>query len=198
MLIAGRTLPGTTRPVEYRMIVAECMSEFLRSTPGDSKYSGDSKCYALRCNADGMPNPDEVSAAAEHTTMVQIAPRPGQVWTREPSLADRSTSESPELQPVIERLEPLIRWVSLWAAYGPRHGRTASRSDHHHGSQDRHRTSSWIIETIHHGKNDAGQRVASLAGASVFDIMRVPRGAALLMWKQWQTLMSRRSGDSPI
>jgi hypothetical protein len=37
------------------------------------------------------------------------------------------------------------------------------------------------------GKNDAGQRVASLTGASVFDIMRAPRGAAPLMWKQWQT-----------
>jgi hypothetical protein len=32
-----------------------------------------------------------------------------------------------------------------------------------------------------------GQRVASLTGASVFDIMRAPRGAAPLMWKQWQT-----------
>jgi hypothetical protein len=37
------------------------------------------------------------------------------------------------------------------------------------------------------GKNDAGQRVASLTGASVFDIMRAPRGAAPLMRKQWQT-----------
>jgi hypothetical protein len=37
------------------------------------------------------------------------------------------------------------------------------------------------------GKNDAGQRVASLTGASVFDIMRASRGAAPLMWKQWQT-----------
>jgi hypothetical protein len=36
----------------------------------------------------------------------------------------------------------------------------------------------------HHGKSDAGQRVASLAGGSVFDIMRAPRR---LMWKQWQT-----------
>jgi hypothetical protein len=57
---------------------------------------------------------------------------------------------------------------------------------------------SWIIEIIHNGKNDAGQRVASLTGASVFDIMRVPRGAALLMWKQWQALMPRRSGEAPI
>jgi hypothetical protein len=57
---------------------------------------------------------------------------------------------------------------------------------------------SWIIEIIHDGKSDVGQRVASLAGASVFDIMRVPRGAALVMWKQWQTLMSRRSGEAPI
>jgi ferredoxin--NADP+ reductase len=37
----------------------------------------------------------------------------------------------------------------------------------------------------HHGKCDAGQRVASLTGASVFDI--VPRGAAPLIWKRWQT-----------
>jgi hypothetical protein len=57
---------------------------------------------------------------------------------------------------------------------------------------------SWIIEIIHHGKGDVGQRVASLAGASVFDIMRAPRGAALVMWKQWQTLMPRRSGEAPI
>jgi hypothetical protein len=57
---------------------------------------------------------------------------------------------------------------------------------------------SWITEIIHHGKNDAGQRVASLTGASVFDIMRAPRGAALLMWKQWQTLMPRHSGEAPI
>ncbi len=59
-------------------------------------------------------------------------------------------------------------------------------------------TSSWIIENIyHHGKNDAGQRVASLTGGPVFDIMRMPRGAALLMWKQWQALMPRRSGEAP-
>ena len=32
----------------------------------------------------------------------------------------------------------------------------------------------------------------------VFDVMRVPRGAALLMWKRWQTLMPRRSGEAPI
>jgi hypothetical protein len=39
---------------------------------------------------------------------------------------------------------------------------------------------SWIIEIIHHhGKNEVGQRVASLTGASVFDIMRAPRRAAL-------------------
>jgi len=38
-----------------------------------------------------------------------------------------------------------------------------------------------------HGKNDAGQRVASLTDGPVFDIMRAPRGAAPFMWKQWQT-----------
>jgi hypothetical protein len=38
-----------------------------------------------------------------------------------------------------------------------------------------------------HGKTDAGQRVASLTGASVFHIMRASRGAAPLMWRQWQT-----------
>ena len=47
-------------------------------------------------------------------------------------------------------------------------------------------------------ENDAGQRVASLTGVSVFDIMRVPRGAALLMWEQWQAVMPRRSGEAPI
>jgi hypothetical protein len=47
---------------------------------------------------------------------------------------------------------------------------------------------SWIMTIIHHhGKNDAGQRVASLTGASVFDIMRAPRGAAPLIRKPRQT-----------
>jgi hypothetical protein len=46
--------------------------------------------------------------------------------------------------------------------------------------------------------NDAGQRVARLTGGPVFDTMRAPRGAAPFMWKQWQALMPRRSGEAPI
>jgi F420H(2)-dependent quinone reductase len=69
MLIAGRTRLGTAIPVEDRATVARSLSEFLHATPGDSKY------YGVRRNADGLPNSEDVSAAAEYTTMIGIAPR---------------------------------------------------------------------------------------------------------------------------
>ena len=43
------------------------------------------------------------------------------------------------------------------------------------------------MTSIQEGKDYAGQRVASLAGVSVFDFMRVPRGVALLLGNQWRT-----------
>ena len=47
---------------------------------------------------------------------------------------------------------------------------------------------SWIMTIIHHScEYDAGQRVASRSGASVFDVVLVQRGAAPLTWKLWQT-----------
>jgi hypothetical protein len=69
MLIAGRTLRGTATPVEDRATVARSLSEFLHATPGDSKY------YGVGRDADGLPNPEDVSAAAEYTTMIEIALR---------------------------------------------------------------------------------------------------------------------------
>ncbi|HZE16177.1 MAG TPA: nitroreductase/quinone reductase family protein [Mycobacterium sp.] len=67
MLIAGRKLVGIATPVEDRATVARSLSEFLHAMPGDSKY------YGVRRNTDGLPNPDDIAEAAQHTAMVEIA-----------------------------------------------------------------------------------------------------------------------------
>lgn len=71
MLIAGRSLAGIATPVEDRARVAQSLSAFLHAMPGDSKY------YGVRRNADGLPNSEDIAAAAQYTTMVDIALRAG-------------------------------------------------------------------------------------------------------------------------
>jgi hypothetical protein len=66
MLIAGDTVRGIATPVEDRATVAASLSEFLRATPGDSKY------YGVRRGADGQPHSDDIRTAAQYTTMIQI------------------------------------------------------------------------------------------------------------------------------
>jgi hypothetical protein len=68
MLIAGRTVTGIATPVEDRATVEDGLSAFLHTTPGDSKY------YGVRRDADGQPNTDDIRAATQYTTMIQIAP----------------------------------------------------------------------------------------------------------------------------
>jgi len=67
MLIAGQTLTGIATPVEDSATVEDSLSAFLHTTPGDSKY------YGVRRDADGQPNTDDIRAAAQYTTMIQIA-----------------------------------------------------------------------------------------------------------------------------
>jgi hypothetical protein len=71
MLIAGRSLAGIASPVEDRARVAQSLSAFLHAMPGDSKY------YGVRRTAEGLPDPGDIGAAAQYTTMVEIAPAAG-------------------------------------------------------------------------------------------------------------------------
>jgi F420H(2)-dependent quinone reductase len=71
MLIAGRSLAGIATPVEDRARVAQSLSAFLHAMPGDSKY------YGVRRTAEGLPDPGDIDAAAQYTTMVEIAPAAG-------------------------------------------------------------------------------------------------------------------------
>ncbi|MVU77017.1 hypothetical protein GPX89_07120 [Nocardia sp. ET3-3] len=66
MLIAGRTVTGLATPITDRTAVAASLGAFLTEMPGDSKY------YGVRNRDDGLPDPDDIIAAAHYTTMVRI------------------------------------------------------------------------------------------------------------------------------
>lgn len=68
MHIAGRAITGVATPVTDPAVVATCLSEFLHDTPADSKY------YGVGRGTNGTPIPEDISAAAEYTTMVRIEP----------------------------------------------------------------------------------------------------------------------------
>lgn len=67
LLIAGTSVSGIATPVEDRESVAARLTAFLHAVPGDSKY------YGVRRGADGTPVEDDIRAAAEYTTVIDIA-----------------------------------------------------------------------------------------------------------------------------
>ncbi|MFD4354677.1 nitroreductase/quinone reductase family protein [Nocardia sp. NPDC058518] len=66
LLIAGRRMTGIATVVEDPAVIADSLSEFLHTMPGDSKY------YGVRRNAQGLPRADDIAEAAKHTRLIRI------------------------------------------------------------------------------------------------------------------------------
>ncbi|WP_067701678.1 hypothetical protein [Nocardia jejuensis] len=68
MLIGRRVVFGTATVIKDPESVAESLAGFLAATPGDSKY------YGVRRTPEGLPQRDDIHAAAQYTTVVRIVP----------------------------------------------------------------------------------------------------------------------------
>ncbi|MFE3189626.1 hypothetical protein ACFXHA_11505 [Nocardia sp. NPDC059240] len=68
LLLAGRTVTAVATPITDPTAVAQSLGKFLSAMPGDSKY------YGVRNRDDGTPDPGDIVAAAQYTTLVRIEP----------------------------------------------------------------------------------------------------------------------------
>lgn len=66
LLIGGQTRAGVAEVVEDPAAVADSLTAFLHTTPGDSKY------YGVRRDADGLPEPHDIIETAKRTKLIRI------------------------------------------------------------------------------------------------------------------------------